>query len=236
MNQREEGHRHEQADLHTGHRDTDRACGGGVAADCVDPVADLGALQHVGGQRREQQPPDDGDVQGDGSDLEVVGEDPVQGAEAVHLVDVGAGHRARDELGDAEVGALEDEERPQRDQEAGNARSHDEVAVEEPDAKAEDERQDGADPEVDAELIAEDAVQQAGSCHQDAGGEVELASDHQHAHADRDDADRGGLVEDGEQGRQAAERRRDDEEEDEDDDGRDQARRPPGGPAAGSTD
>ena len=35
-----------------------------------------------------------------------------------HLVDVGAGHRAGDELGDAEVGALQDEERPQRDQEA----------------------------------------------------------------------------------------------------------------------
>ena len=130
----------------------------------------------------------------------------------------GRGHRTRDQLGDAEVRALEDEERAQGDQEAGDAGAHHHVAVEEPDRQTEDQRQDGADDQVDAEVVAEEGVEQARGGDDHTGGQVELATDHQHAHADRDDPDRGRLIQHGEERLRRPERRRDDQEEDEDDD------------------
>ena len=85
-----------------------------------------------------------------------------------------------------------------------------------------------ADPQVDAELEAEHRVEQDGGGDQDAGRQVELATDHQHADGDGDDADGRGLVEHGEERRRRPEGRRDDQEEDEDDD-----RRPRGRPISG---
>jgi hypothetical protein len=49
----------------------------------------------------------------------------------------GAGHRAGDQLGDAEVRALQHEERAERDEEARDAGAHHQVAVEEADQQAE---------------------------------------------------------------------------------------------------
>ena len=70
--------------------------------------------------------------------------------------------------------------------------------------------------------IAQHAVDQAGGGDKHAGGQVELAADHQHADTDGHDAYGRGLVEDGEERGRRAECRCDDQEEDEDDDGRDQ--------------
>ena len=50
----EEPDGHEQADLDPGDRHTDRTGRRGVAADGVDPVADLGPLQDVGRQGGEE--------------------------------------------------------------------------------------------------------------------------------------------------------------------------------------
>src|SRR6478735_6191913 len=127
----EERDGHEEADLDGGDGHADRSGGRRVATHGIDPVADLGALEHIGRQGDEEQPPDHRDVQGDRTDLELVGEDPVQAGVPVHLVDVGAGHRAGDELGHAQVGALEDEERPEGDEEARYPGAHDQIAVEE---------------------------------------------------------------------------------------------------------
>ena len=74
------------------------------------------------------------------------------------------------------------------------------------------------DPQVDAELEAEHGVEQAGGGDQDAGRQIELAADHQHADGDGDDADDRGLVEHREEGGRRTERGRHDQEEDEDDD------------------
>src|SRR6476620_2922477 len=217
----EERHAHEQADLDGLDRDADGTGGVGVAADGVDPVADLGALEDERRQGDEEEPPEDGDLDGDTADLEARGEDRVEGLVAVHLVDVGRRDRAGDELRDPEVRALQHEERAQGDEEARYAGPHHQVAVEEADGEAEDEREHGADDEVDAELVAEHRVDEPRRGDDDAGGEVELAADHEHSHGDRDDADGGGLVEHGEERRGRPEGRGDDEEEDEDDDRRD---------------
>ncbi len=95
---------------------------------------------------------------------------------------------------------------------------HHQVAVDEPDGQREDQRQQRADPQVEPEVVADHRVDQAGRGDDDAGGQVELAADHQHAHRHGDDADRRGLVEHGEERLGRPERRRDDQEEDEDDD------------------
>src|SRR5690349_23345978 len=55
-------------------------------------------------------------------------------------------------------------------------------------------RSERADDEVDAEVPAEHRVDQAGADRDDAGRQVELAADHEHADAHGDDADRRGLV------------------------------------------
>ena len=83
-------------------------------------------------------------------------------------------------------------------------------------------------------------MKQPGRGDEDAGGQVELAADHQHADPDGHDADRRGLVEDGEERAGRPEGRRDDEEEDEDDDRRDEgadlgAGQQPVGPAEGDS-
>ena len=123
------------------------------------------------------------------------GEDRLERAEPGHLVDVRGRDRAGDELGDAEVGALQHEERAEGDQEAGNPGAHHEISVEEPDDQREDQRDDRADPEVQAELVAEHGVDEPCRGDDDTSGQVELATDHQHPDRDGDDADRGGLVE-----------------------------------------
>ena len=84
-------------------------------------------------------------------------------------------------------------------------------------------RQSGAHPQVDAELVAEHRVHESRGRHRDTGGQVELATDHQHADADGDDADDRGLVEHRDEGVRRPEAGGHDEEEDEDDDRRTRA-------------
>ena len=83
-----------------------------------------------------------------------------------------------DRLGDAEVDALQDEERRQRDDEARQLRPHDHVAVEEADREPR-EREDDRKPDVHAELGGEDGRSSARGPGRDAGGQVELAADHE---------------------------------------------------------
>ena len=202
-----------------GHRDTDGPGAVRVAADGVDPVADLRPLKDVTGQRYEQQPPDHGDRQRHAKDVELVREDGVQEVVAVHLVDVGARDRAGDQLGHAQVRTLQDEERAEGDQEAGDTGSHHEVPVDESHQQAEHQREDRSHDQVDAELVAEHRGKEPGGGNGDTGGQVELPTDHQHADTHGHDPDGGGLVEHREERVSRPERRRDDEEEDEDDDG-----------------
>jgi hypothetical protein len=142
----------------------------------------------------------------------------VELTEAVHLVDVARGHGPGDHLRHPEVHPDEHEERPQRDQEAGDPGLHHQVAVEEADRKGERQGQGRSHPEVDAVLVAEDRVDQSGRGHHDTGGEVELAADHQHPHTDGHDADRRALVEHRGQRVGGPEGRSNDQEEDPDDD------------------
>ena len=79
--------------------------------------------------------------------------------------------------------------------------------------------EEGADPQVDAEVVAEHGVEQGGGGDEDAGRQIELATDHQHADGYGDDADGRGLVEHGEEGWRRTEGGRHDQEEDEDHDG-----------------
>ena len=59
---------------------------------------------------------------------------------------LGVGHLTTHELGDGQVDAGQHQERTQGDEEAGNLRLHDEVAVEESDGERDDQRQNRAHP------------------------------------------------------------------------------------------
>ena len=72
---------------------------GGVATDRKDPVADLGPLQDQADRTTNRATIMTVIDNGDGADLELVGEDEVQRLEAVHLADVLAGHGSSDEFG-----------------------------------------------------------------------------------------------------------------------------------------
>src|SRR6185312_12236063 len=110
---------HEQPDLDLGHGYADGAGGGGVAAHGEDPVAGAGAEQDPGGQRGEQQPPQDGDLDVHEAERDVGGEDGLGGGEPVQFGDVVRGDGAGDALGDGQVDAAQGEERGQGDEEAG---------------------------------------------------------------------------------------------------------------------
>ena len=73
-----EADRHEEPDLHPLHRHADRPGAVALAADGEDPVADLGAQKHPGGERDEEQPVDDGDADLRSADHEVGGEDRLE--------------------------------------------------------------------------------------------------------------------------------------------------------------
>src|SRR5690349_12240247 len=96
---------HEQPDLDLRDGHADRAGRGGVAADGEDPVAGSGAQQDPGGQRGEQQPPDDGDLDVHEAERDVGGEDGLGGGEPVQFGDVVRGDGAGDALGDGQVDA-----------------------------------------------------------------------------------------------------------------------------------
>ena len=119
----------------------------------------------------------------------------------------------------AQVGALEDEERAKGDQEARDPRLHHQIPVEEPDGQRDDQREEASDPQVEVVLVREHRGEQPGRGDHDAGREVELAADHQHADSNGDDPDGRALVEDRRQGLGRPERRCHDQEEDSDDDG-----------------
>src|SRR5215217_2808093 len=64
--------------------------------------------------------------------LTVMNPRPTSEANIAQAAGVGGGDRPGDQLGDAEVEALQDEERAQRDEEAGDPGSHHQVPVDEP--------------------------------------------------------------------------------------------------------
>ena len=131
------GH-HEERDLGARDRDADVARGHGIAADGVDPVAEAGAREQPRADDREADPPDH-------VDLEVVRRPQARGEERARRVEARRRVDAvdRDGAGDLEraagVDALEDEERPERDDEARQLGLHHRVAVDEADRHAEHE-------------------------------------------------------------------------------------------------
>ena len=184
---------HEQQHLDLLDRDADVAGGVLLAADGEDPVAEARAREHPGGQERDADPPDH-------ADAEVVGrperarEDRRGALVPGDLDQARDAHRAGDDLGEAEVDALQDEERRERDDEARQLRLHHHEAVEEADAGGEGERDDDRRPHAEAPLGGQQAEQQAGRAGHHAGRQVELAADHQQRDDDGHDAQRRGDV------------------------------------------
>ena len=82
-NQRRKADEHEQPDLDLVHRHADGPRALQVAADREDPVADAGLEQHVGGDEREQDPPEHGDPDRDAADVERGREDLLGRIEAL---------------------------------------------------------------------------------------------------------------------------------------------------------
>ncbi|MCR6662863.1 MAG: hypothetical protein NVV60_06860 [Luteimonas sp.] len=129
--------------------------------------------------------------------MKLVGKYRLERMVAVHLADVGRDHGTSDQLGQAQICTLKDEERTEGDQEAGDAGAHRQIAIQESDGQREEQRQQRTDPEIDPELVAEHRVEEHGGENHDASRQIELSTDHQHSDPDRDDADRRGRVEDG---------------------------------------
>ena len=126
-------------------------------------------------------------------DLEVVGRPHARGEERAGRVEARRGVDAvdRDGAGDLEraagVHALEDEERPQRDDEARQLGLDDGVAVDEPDRHAEQQHDGDRRPHVPVGARGQESEQQARGADHHAGREIELAADHEQRHGNRDD-------------------------------------------------
>ncbi len=138
--------------------------------------------------------------------------------EASHPADVLGRHVAGDELGDRDVEPLQHQERAQGDKEAVQLGPDQQPTVQCADREREEQREDNAHPKAAGDLRGEHRAGEGGGRHRNARGEVELAADHQQRDADRWNADGGGLVEDGSEGRKLAKRRGYRPKEDEDED------------------
>ncbi|MBG9886961.1 hypothetical protein ABE10_10465, partial [Bacillus toyonensis] len=148
---------HEKADLGPHDRHPHLARRGDLPADREDPVARPCAQQHPGGEHRDEEPPEHGDVERAAADRDRGAEQRLDRVVHRHVRHSLDRDLSRDELGHGEVDPREDEERAEGDDEAGQARLHHHVAVERPDRQRERERQEGGDPDVQAPLRGDDA-------------------------------------------------------------------------------
>ncbi len=130
--------------------------------------------------------------------LPLAGEDRSPEVVAARLADVADLDLVDDQLREAELGADEDEEGTEGDDEARQGRAFDEHAVPVADRHREQERQRDRQPQVEAGAAAlahferQHDDQDAHRTGHGAGGEVELATDHQHRHRNGHDAERRG--------------------------------------------
>ena len=159
-----------------------------VAARSVDPVAEPCLDEQPRSHRGDPDPPEHRDAEAvlgpDGG-----GEQLARALEARRLVDVGdrdaAGQRDRG----ASVESAQDEERPQRDDEARQVRLDDGDAVEKADRNSEQQHDDDRRPDVPIGARRDDSEQEPGAADHDARREIELPTDHQQRHRHRDDPD-----------------------------------------------